>query len=498
MEGYLVQRGIPFMRMPLCNVPYNAQEFQFEEGFDIRTYVPSPFHSQSPSPVSHAYAACPSPRQFFTSSPFMNQWNMYRPPMSPMMSVPQNVEISEDKRNVFEKLGKTYPFPPYNIKNQKNFMLFIRSPQCLHWLELSWSIACFIVYGNQKAEKSIHSLTDGEIYDLTKRAQNCGLLSIHLRQNKNSEGFNGDILFSSEIIARNFIEYGKKQLTIDFNFAPNQAFLKIEWHNESIYGKRIDIKNKNHEENESKNISQKYYESLEPGKKIVIETIKIEKKSESHSDNAISPAISIKSTPSEDVKDSSSSPSQTSIFKRRTSPFRVYEKKMSDLTEISVGEDSQEKQSSFLHVIKKPQSIRFNEESLPALKPLVLQPLQLSISNLSNNEIEYIFDSFAKRIANAVKKIIKNNIDGIKYDILENGISKSIKYNIVIHEKLEHESNGKKIILHLSEIINNPIKDISFFKKLQNELKGINSELYFHIYSKNIENNFVLEISKKY
>ena len=35
-------------------------------------------------------------------------------------------------------------------------------------------------------------------------------------------------------------------------------------------------------------------------------------------------------------------------------------------------------------------------------------------------------------------------------------------------------------------------------QKLQSELKVISPDLYFHIYSKNVENSFILEISKKF
>lgn len=501
MESYLMQKGIPFIRMPLP--AGNTEEFYYEDGFDIRPYVTSPCqYSHPPSPVPHT---SPSPRQFFTNSPFtnirnspfMNQWNVYRPPMSPMTPIPQNQEVFDDKRNVFEKLGKTFPFPPYNVKNQKNFMVFIRSPQCLHWLELSWSIACFIVYGNQKAEKCIHELNDGEIFELTRRAPNSGLISVHLRQNKNSDGFNGDIVFSSEIVAKNFIDYGKKQLSIDFNFPPNQAFLKIEWHNESIYGKRHEIKTiKNDETNEQP-------------KKIIFEINKNFKKEDIQADSIISPSLSIRN---EDCKDSPSSDSISSpIFRKKASPFKIYDKKMSEITEINIGEESK---PSFISVIKKPQFLKidtmmenvnltkptFITEDLP--KPIAIKdekPNKISIdTNSSRSEIEFnLFDDYIKRIVREVKKL-SSNIEGIKKELLENYSQKSYKYNLTINEKLEYQSNGKNIILHLSEIINNPSKHISFFKKLQSELKVISSELYFHIYSKNIENNFILEISKKF
>jgi hypothetical protein len=344
--------------------------------------------------------------------------------------------------NNFIKLNLKFKFPNECSEDINQFKIFIRCPSSIFWVHLSYSIVVFIMYG-MKGERSIHSLTSEEIDSINNNTDICGLLGVYLRKNKSSCGCNGDIMFNNENIAKQFIKFGKKQLSIDFKIPLNDPFFKIEWHKESIISYSEDNHSEdNHSEDNHSEDNHSEDNHSEDNKKLSIKKKKI---------NLILPI------------------GQNSSFKKFIAKNINTQSKIDNV--INNNNLSKEIQNS-----------------------------NILFENNNDNDKEKIYEFYIKKILTSIKKKIGNKIHDLEDEVNTNSYGKNLnlKFNLEINDKEEHNINGNKIISYLSEFINNTNKQSLFFKKFQLEMRNLSDKLYFHLSCSIKENIFILDITKKY
>ncbi len=346
--------------------------------------------------------------------------------------------------NNFIKLNLKFKFPSENNEDINQFKIFIRCPSSIFWVHLSYSIVVFIMYG-MKGEHSIHSLTSEEIDSINKNTDLCGLLGVYLRKNKSSCGCNGDIMFNNENIAKQFIKFGKKQLSIDFKISLNDQFFKIEWHKES----KTSFSEENHsdENNSDKNNSD--------------ENNSDENNSdENHSDENTNLSIIKKNN--------------LILPIGKNSSFKKF---------IAKNIDTQSKMDNVINNNNLSKEIKNSN---------------IIFENNNDNVKEKVYEFYIKKILTSIKKKIGNKIHDLEDEINSYGQNLNLKFNLEINDKEEHIINENKIISYLSEFINNTNKQSLFFKKFQLEMRNLSDKLYFHLSCSIKENIFILDITKKY
>jgi hypothetical protein len=375
--------------------------------------------------------------------------------------------------NNFVKLNMKFKFPSEYNGDINQYKIFIKCPSSIFWVHLSYSIVTFIMYG-MKGERSIHSLTNEEIDSINKNTDICGLLGVYLRKNKTSCGCNGDIMFNNEDIAKQFIKFGKKQLSIDFKIDLNDQFFKIEWHKESIIS---------------------YPDIIQSD---IIQSDIIQ------SDIIQSDIIQSDIIQSDIIQ---SDIIQSDIIQSDIIQSDIIQ---SDIIQSDdVQSDDIQSDDIKLSIIKKEnnlilpigQNSSFKKFTTKNMNNLINNNLPKGVQNLNNIiEKEKIYEFYIKKLLIAIKKKIGNKIHDIEDEININSYVKNLnlKFNLEINDKEEHIINGNKIISYLSELINNPNKQSLFFKKFQVEMKNLSEILYFHLSCSIKENIFILDITKKY
>ena len=367
--------------------------------------------------------------------------------------------------NNFIKLNLKFKFPSEYNGDINQFKIFIRCPSSIFWVHLSYSIVVFIMYG-MNGEHSIHSLTSEEIDSINKNTDLCGLLGVYLRKNKSSCGCNGDIMFNNENVAKQFIKFGKKQLSIDFKIPLNDQFFKIEWHKES----KTSYSEENHSE---KNHSEENHSENNHSVKIQSEENHSE---ENHSEENHSEEIHSEENNSDDS-------TKLSIIKKGINLV------------LPIGQNS-----SFKKFIAKNINTQSKIDNLINNNNLSKEIKNLNIIFEDDNDKEEIYEIYIKKILNSIKKKICNKIHDLEDEVNTNSYGKNLnlKFNLEINDKEEHNINGNKIISYLSEFINNTNKQSLFFKKFQLEMRKLSDKLYFHLSCSIKENIFILDITKKY